>query len=120
MSPEPPSEPSGSGVSSATEPLACVMCRSRKLKCDRIKPSCTRCRKVGGECVYPESRRKPTYKRRNVKEIEARLAQVESYLKEVNKGVDEGANSNASQQSDPPLWQGDFTFESGPTGSDCR
>ncbi|EFY88945.1 binuclear zinc transcription factor [Metarhizium acridum CQMa 102] len=68
MSPEPPSEPSGSGVSSATEPLA---------------------------------------------------SQVESYLKEVNKGVDEGANSNASQQSDPPLWQGDFTFESGPTGSDA-
>ncbi|KID73166.1 Citrinin biosynthesis transcriptional activator mrl3 [Metarhizium brunneum] len=119
MSPEPPSDPSGSGVSSGTEPLACVTCRSRKLKCDRSKPSCTRCHKVGGECVYPESRRKPTFKRRNVKEIEARLAQVESYLKEVNKGVDEGGNSNASQQSDPPLWQGDFTFESGPTGSDA-
>jgi hypothetical protein len=71
-----------------------------------------------------------------VKEIEARLgkahrqshfvptclpcpsAQVESYLKEVNKGVEEGANSNASQQSDPSLGQGDFTLESPPVGSD--
>lgn len=94
---------SGSGVS-VTEPLACVSCRARKLKCDRTKPACTRCVKVDSQCVYPESRRKPTVKRRNVKELEARLgnnrqtyltlphhltdtliAQVEDYLKEVTK-----------------------------------
>ena len=84
------------GASSGTEPLACVMCRSRKLKCDRTKPACARCRKVDAECVYPESRRKPTFKRRNVKEIEARLAQVEHYLKEVNKGVEDGVDVDIS------------------------
>ncbi|KAH6604245.1 binuclear zinc transcription factor [Trichoderma cornu-damae] len=73
------------------EPLACVSCRARKLKCDRTKPACTRCVKVKNECVYPESRRKPNFKRRNVKELEARLAQVEEYLKEVNRGNDDGA-----------------------------
>ncbi|KAG6007958.1 hypothetical protein E4U21_005319 [Claviceps maximensis] len=73
----------GPDTSSDMEPLACVVCRSRKLKCDRTKPACTRCRTVGGECVYPGARRKPTFKRRNVKEIESRLAQVESYLKQV-------------------------------------
>ncbi|KAL0473358.1 hypothetical protein QR685DRAFT_569427 [Neurospora intermedia] len=31
------------------EPLACMTCRSRKLKCDRIKPICTRCGTAGGE-----------------------------------------------------------------------
>lgn len=56
-----------------TEPLACVSCRARKLKCDRTRPACTRCVKVKNDCVYPESRRKPTFKRRNVKELEARL-----------------------------------------------
>ena len=56
-----------------TEPLACVSCRARKLKCDRVKPACTRCVKVSNGCVYPESRRKPNFKRRNVKELEARL-----------------------------------------------
>ncbi|KAK2592529.1 hypothetical protein QQS21_009774 [Conoideocrella luteorostrata] len=105
-------DPSGSGASHSMEPLACVMCRSRKLKCDRTKPACARCRKVGSECVYPESRRRPTFKRRNVKEIEARLAQVESYLKEVNKGVDEGTE-NISKPLDAPLRQGDLTFEGG-------
>ncbi|KAG5924363.1 hypothetical protein E4U42_004655 [Claviceps africana] len=78
------SGPGTSGASPDVEPLACVVCRSRKLKCDRIKPACTRCCAVGGECVYPGTRKKPTFKRRNVKEIEARLAQVESYLQQVN------------------------------------
>lgn len=55
------------------EALSCVSCRSRKLKCDRTKPACGRCTKLKGECVYPEARRKHTYKRRNVKELEERL-----------------------------------------------
>ncbi|RFN49673.1 hypothetical protein FIE12Z_6025 [Fusarium flagelliforme] len=83
--PEPEPEPE----ISRTEPLACVSCRARKLKCDRVKPACTRCVKVSNGCVYPESRRKPNFKRRNVKELEARLAQVEDYLKEVNKNSSE-------------------------------
>ncbi|ERS99756.1 hypothetical protein HMPREF1624_03120 [Sporothrix schenckii ATCC 58251] len=68
----------------ALEPLACVACRARKLKCDRTKPACSRCTKAtdGTVCVYPESRRKPMFKRRNVKDIEARLAQVEGLLKD--------------------------------------
>ena len=72
-SPEDPPTESGAPDSAATEPLACTSCRSRKLKCDRHKPICTRCAKVDGECVYPESRRKPAFKRRNVKELEERL-----------------------------------------------
>lgn len=116
-----------------TEPLACVSCRARKLKCDRTKPACTRCVKVKNDCVYPESRRKPTFKRRNVKELEARLgtlpsihlhpppvnvchraqaylasciAQVEEYLKEVNKGNDDGA----VLLDDADISLGDFSF----------
>ncbi|KAF4462885.1 Zn(II)2Cys6 transcriptional activator [Fusarium albosuccineum] len=85
-----PSASASSGAAcAATEPLACVSCRARKLKCDRTKPACSRCLKVSNDCVYPESRRKPTFKRRNVKELEARLAQVEDYLKEVNKTAED-------------------------------
>ncbi|KAK6069618.1 hypothetical protein SCUP234_10531 [Seiridium cupressi] len=68
--------------SSSSQDLACTSCRSRKLKCDRIKPACTRCARVKSDCVYPESRRKPAFKRRNVRELEARLAQVEDLLKQ--------------------------------------
>jgi hypothetical protein len=59
-----------------SEPLACSSCRSRKLKCDRLKPACTRCAKVKNDCVYPESRRKPAFKRRNVRELETRLGRA--------------------------------------------
>lgn len=61
------------GAADEFELLACVACRSRKLKCDRIKPACTRCLKLKAGCTYPESRRKPAFKRRNVKELEERL-----------------------------------------------
>lgn len=58
------------------EPLACVACRSRKLKCDRTKPACSRCSKLKADCTYPESRRKPAFKRRNVKELADRLGSL--------------------------------------------
>lgn len=60
-------------AAAALEALSCVLCRARKLKCCRSKPACARCVKVKAECVYPESRRKPAFKRRNVKELEQRL-----------------------------------------------
>ncbi|KAG6124702.1 hypothetical protein E4U12_007958 [Claviceps purpurea] len=104
---------SGSANTSELEPLACVGCRSRKLKCDRTKPACTRCRTLGGECVYPEARRKPTFKRRNVKEIEARLAQVESYLKEVNESTNE-RHESAPQSSEYFVGDGDWSFPTAP------
>ncbi|KAG9253901.1 binuclear zinc transcription factor [Emericellopsis atlantica] len=93
------------------EPLACVSCRARKLKCDRTRPACTRCTKVQNDCVYPESRRKPTFKRRNVKELEARLAQVEDYLKEVtHNGDQEGPESGGSNGSNGTF---DFNVQNG-------
>ncbi|KAH7160019.1 hypothetical protein B0J13DRAFT_581109 [Dactylonectria estremocensis] len=89
-------------VPAGTEPLACVSCRARKLKCDRIKPACSRCTKVSNDCVYPESRRKPTFKRRNVKELEARLAQVEDYLKDVNKAAEGKVDDDSPDQPTQP------------------
>ncbi|GAB1320116.1 Citrinin biosynthesis transcriptional activator ctnR [Madurella fahalii] len=84
-SPEDAPSEASAAAAQAYEPLACVSCRSRKLKCDRRKPVCTRCEKAGGECVYPESRRKPAFKRRNVRELEERLSQVEGLLRSVGK-----------------------------------
>jgi hypothetical protein len=65
----------GNIANAGAEALACVTCRSRKLKCDRVTPVCSRCAKANIECVYPESRRKPASKRRNVRELEARLGE---------------------------------------------
>lgn len=71
--PAPGARPVADGNTDEFELLACVACRSRKLKCDRSKPSCNRCVKLKAECAYPESRRKPAPKRRNVKALEERL-----------------------------------------------
>ncbi|KAI6714041.1 C6 transcription factor Prf [Diplocarpon mali] len=60
--------------------ISCVSCRKRKLKCDRIKPKCGTCCRLRHECEYPERRRNVGTKRRNMKELEARLVEVETRL----------------------------------------
>ena len=53
--------------------ISCTSCRKRKLKCDRVKPSCGTCSRLRHDCEYPERRRNLGSKRRNMKELEARL-----------------------------------------------
>ncbi|KAI9932930.1 hypothetical protein MW887_009182 [Aspergillus wentii] len=60
--------------------IACVVCRRRKLRCDGRKPSCGTCSRLGHECAYDEVRKKSGPKRGYVKQLEARLAQVETLL----------------------------------------
>ncbi|KAL1866224.1 hypothetical protein Daus18300_006888 [Diaporthe australafricana] len=101
-----------SGASTGLEALACVSCRARKLKCDRTRPACTRCTRVKSECCYPESRRKPAFKRRNVKELEERLAQVEVLLKDApNKTASSAEAALQSEYVSPP--QGSSVPEQG-------
>ncbi|KAI1327890.1 hypothetical protein F5Y16DRAFT_182741 [Xylariaceae sp. FL0255] len=85
----------GSSAVQNGESLSCITCRNRKLKCCRIKPVCERCAKSGSECIYPESRRKPVFKRKNVRELEARLAQVEDLLKKAGDGAHVDASAAA-------------------------
>ncbi|PKS05648.1 hypothetical protein jhhlp_008167 [Lomentospora prolificans] len=58
--------------------LSCLACRARKLKCDRAKPSCSRCAKLRDSCEYPSSRRRNVGARKTVKDLEDRIAQLES------------------------------------------
>ncbi|KAH8697506.1 putative C6 transcription factor Prf [Talaromyces proteolyticus] len=76
--------------------MACVICRKRKLKCDGIKPTCGTCARVGHNCAYDEVRKKSGPKRGYVKQLEARLAQVETFIR--NK---EPENPSASRQTPP-------------------
>ncbi|KAL9064051.1 MAG: hypothetical protein Q9157_007976 [Trypethelium eluteriae] len=64
--------------------IACVVCRKRKLRCDGEKPSCGTCKRLAHDCAYDEVRRKSGPKRGYVKALEARLAQVETLLKDQN------------------------------------
>lgn len=55
--------------------LSCLECKSRKIKCNRTRPSCARCAGLGCTCVYPDSRQKQQSKRHNVRELEIRLGE---------------------------------------------
>ncbi|GMG21847.1 unnamed protein product [Ambrosiozyma monospora] len=46
--------------------VACLQCRTRKLKCDKLTPICTRCKTRNVECVYVDHKKtgpKPNSKR---------------------------------------------------------
>lgn len=74
--------------------IACVVCRRRKLRCDGRRPSCGTCSRLGHECSYDEVRKKSGPKRGYVKQLEARLAQVETLLK--------GQDPEPAQRTSPP------------------
>ncbi|KAI1003466.1 hypothetical protein K3495_g4741 [Podosphaera aphanis] len=78
--------------------ISCVSCRKRKLKCDRVKPKCGTCTRLRHECEYPERRRNLGSKRRNIKELEARLAQVETQLVAESKS---SLNTGLGSRIDP-------------------
>ena len=71
--------------------LACGTCRKRKLKCDSKRPKCSTCARLGHTCEYDEVRKKSGPKRGYVKELEARLKQVETLL-----------TSNQPSETSPP------------------
>ncbi|GKZ29058.1 hypothetical protein AbraIFM66950_002795 [Aspergillus brasiliensis] len=75
--------------------IACVLCRRRKLRCDGKRPSCGTCSRLGHECIFDEVRKKSGPKRGYVKQLEARLAQVENLLK------NQGAQVQQSQGNSP-------------------
>ncbi|KAK1831728.1 transcriptional activator protein acu-15 [Podospora conica] len=68
---------------------------------DRLKPACSRCSRINSECVYPEARRKPAFKRRNVKELEERLAQVEGFLKHATESASRKSSDAAADNNSP-------------------
>ncbi|RAL17233.1 putative C6 transcription factor Prf [Aspergillus homomorphus CBS 101889] len=78
--------------------IACVLCRRRKLRCDGKRPSCGTCSRLGHECVFDEVRKKSGPKRGYVKQLEARLAQVENLLKnqKTNPTPDQGSSFTGS------------------------
>lgn len=35
-------------------PMACQVCRARKVKCSNERPACAGCIRLGCDCIYPE------------------------------------------------------------------
>jgi hypothetical protein len=103
-----PGQPSGPSMTANAKPsektISCVSCRKRKLKCDRVKPKCGTCTRLRHECEFPERRRHQGSKRRNIKELEARLAQVETQL--ISESKQNAAAQNTSIPGGEADWNG--------------
>ncbi|KAL2201934.1 hypothetical protein CC79DRAFT_1315584 [Sarocladium strictum] len=61
--------------------LSCSRCRSRKLRCDRVRPACGRCVGQSVPCSYPTTRHHAVGQRKSVRELEERIGQLEKLLK---------------------------------------
>lgn len=60
--------------------LACALCRKKKVKCDGIQPSCSRCKSIGNCCQYSEPPKKRGPPKGYVEVIENRAHRIESLL----------------------------------------
>lgn len=61
--------------------LSCTQCRTRKLKCDRSRPCCGRCIKLGDVCAYPQSRLQPVRRGNRATESETKTGQPKDVMK---------------------------------------
>ncbi|CAE6462863.1 unnamed protein product [Rhizoctonia solani] len=63
---------------------ACLVCRRRKLRCDATQPECGRCCATGNTCQYqdPACRSRTKVLQDHIKELEAKIEQVEHQLRE--------------------------------------
>ena len=102
-----------------TMPYSCLVCARRKVKCDKLQPECTTCRKTKAECVYqaPPPRKR---KRKPEDDIQERLERYERLLKENNllpdgDAAEQSNGDNAeTQESATALLLGD---SSGPAAT---
>ncbi|KAI1323304.1 hypothetical protein F5Y16DRAFT_403606 [Xylariaceae sp. FL0255] len=56
-------KPASTTTNKATKPRSCVVCRSRKVRCDKLSP-CSNCRRANIPCVLPSTDRPPRWARR--------------------------------------------------------
>lgn len=93
---EPPAFTSGTGRT--TKRRSCVVCRSRKVRCDKQSP-CSNCRRANIACTVPSNDRPPRWARRLAQpapeDVMERLRTLEHLVKVLRGQLDE-ANARAS------------------------
>ncbi|KAF3008031.1 hypothetical protein E8E14_004046 [Neopestalotiopsis sp. 37M] len=83
--------------------LSCTPCRSKKQRCDRTLPACDRCGSVGLTCAYPGARKSHVGKPKQVRDLEAKLQQLESRLDVIGTGAGTAVGNNSPLPGMVPL-----------------
>ncbi|KAF2838435.1 transcriptional activator protein-like protein acu-15 [Patellaria atrata CBS 101060] len=68
---------------------ACDRCRSKKIRCDGIRPSCTQCANVGFECKTSDKLSRRAFPRGYTESLEERVRCLESEVRELKELLDE-------------------------------
>jgi len=68
---------------------ACDRCRSKKIRCDGIRPSCTQCVNVGFECKTSDKLSRRAFPRGYTESLEERVRILESEVRELKDLLDE-------------------------------
>lgn len=97
---------------------ACEICRGRKLRCDALKPKCSRCRQTDAICVYKEKKYKRAAvvpkKAVSLTALDERMAHLESLLMTVvNKLEPETLKRRPPSPEDDPEVSNFISMEEG-------
>lgn len=68
---------------------ACDRCRSKKIRCDGIRPSCTQCANVGFECKTSDKLSRRAFPRGYTESLEERVRTLEAEVRELKNLLDE-------------------------------
>ncbi|KAF1849308.1 uncharacterized protein K460DRAFT_305313 [Cucurbitaria berberidis CBS 394.84] len=68
---------------------ACDRCRSKKIRCDGIRPSCTQCTNVGFECKTSDKLSRRAFPRGYTESLEERVRVLEAEVRELKELLDE-------------------------------
>jgi hypothetical protein len=68
---------------------ACDRCRSKKIRCDGIRPSCTQCTNVGFECKTSDKLSRRAFPRGYTESLEERVRILEAEARELKDLLDE-------------------------------
>jgi hypothetical protein len=68
---------------------ACDRCRSKKIRCDGMRPTCTQCSNVGFECRTSDKLSRRAFPRGYTESLEERVRQLELEIRELKDLLDE-------------------------------
>ncbi|PSR78258.1 fungal-specific transcription factor domain-domain-containing protein, partial [Coniella lustricola] len=96
----PPATPAAAAL-----PLrSCVVCRQRKIRCDRARP-CSSCSRSACECVYPSGRgRAPKRSRRDMEaQLTDKLVRMEAIIRRLASENASQATALSARPGEPPV-----------------
>src|SRR3954469_15075536 len=68
---------------------ACDRCRSKKIRCDGVRPTCTQCSNVGFECKTSDKLSRRAFPRGYTESLEDRVRGLEAEVRELKQLLDE-------------------------------